>query len=279
MFWFFKKKEKKESDLKIYIAAHKNFVTPLPKDKDVYVLCPQSRDVKDKRLDIMYIDDEFTMKWKKSYSEGCLLHYLWKHSEILPQFVGINHYRRFFKQYYDSPLDAIKTLENKDAIIMHEYIHKKPFTNGIVMRLAHPSYDADLLKGIIRVYYKDYFDAYKEMENDCKQYPCSMFIMKKEDFLEMCEFVFGVLDIYNEKQSFECDKDVYKYIMFQRLEHNECTYQTFDWQTRLHGFWLEWLCETYWRKKYGIDNCEVADYYLALTEKEKAKEKKIIFLV
>jgi hypothetical protein len=75
----------------------------------------------------------------------------------------------------------------------------------------------------------------------------------------MCDFVFGVLDIYDERQGFTCDGDVRDYIV-KAKEEGKWYYGDTGWQSRLQGFWGEWLVEAFFTSKWGMENVIKSDY-------------------
>lgn len=241
-------------ELKIFIATHKKITNSVPTNRDIYIICPQNHEIKDNRLPLLYIDDYFTEQHKTSYGEGCLMHYLWKHQEILPKYVGLCHYRRFFEDFREQEQWILPTLKEYKAIILNPFRHPLGDTNYTIMRRHHFLEDCNLIDKIIKENYSDYYNAWKEMNSSCFQYPCNMFIMKKEDFIELCEFVFGVITKFDEINGLKNDRDVEKYVIKQTRK-KPFFHGSFKWQKRLNGFYLEWLTETFFYYKFGIDNC------------------------
>lgn len=247
-----------DCDVRIFIHTHKNIENEIP-ENDFYTITSVNDNVTSDTHDVIYLDDDFTQNHKICYGELTTMRYLWKHPEIVPNIVGLNHYRRFFKYHCDDKWMLISNIFNHNAIITKEHPHGEGNTNAKVMRDSHLVYDADLIDSIVKDHFPQYTEGYEEMKRHCGTHPCNMFVMKKDDFIEMCDFVFGVLDIYDDRQGFTCDGDVRDYIV-KAKDEGKWYYGDTGWQSRLQGFWGEWLVEAFFTSKWGMENVIKSDY-------------------
>lgn len=246
----------KEHDLSIFVCAHKPFDTSIIPDNKHYTIISQSREVKDDNHNVIYIDDDsFTKTHNKCYSEGCAIRYLYNHPELLPSYVGINHYRRYFVDFFNRELFISHFLEKGLTIRQHPFDHASSDrkNNKGAMFNDHPKKEAKAFVDSVKEAAPEYWDTFQELLNDNLQYGCNILIMKKEDFLEMCELCFRVLDYYDKKQGFKNNTDVLHKILKYEREEDWIKFDV-EWQARLQGFWLEFLTELYARQKYGVKN-------------------------
>lgn len=243
-------------DYKIFICAHKPIENEIPKGKE-YVIVAQNKTIEDKNHQIIYLDnDEFTKKHWRCYGEGCAMRYLWKHPELLSDYVGIAHYRRFFLSLIGKEYLISKVVNKCGAIIMNPFIHKGKtrYDNWSTQCVDHFEQDATILRQIVHEVNPEFGKVYEEMLVDDKQYACNMFVMKKEHFLEMCEICFGILDEFDKRTGFVDNDKVYKEIIHRH--RTQFMVGGVAWQARMQGFYLEWLTDTYYRYKFDVKKCK-----------------------
>lgn len=240
---------------KIFICAHKPIENEIPEGKE-YVIVAQNESIKSDDHDVIYLtDDEFTKKHWHCYGEGCAMRYLWKHPELLPDYVGIAHYRRFFVSLFGREKVIPGLVNTYGAIIMNPFIHKGKtrYDNWSVQCVDHFEQDATILRQIVHEVNPEFGKVYEEMLVDNKQYGCNMSIMKKEHFLEMCEICFAILDEFDKRTGFVDNHAVYLEII--RRHRTQRMVGGVEWQSRMQGFYLEWLTDTYYRYKFNIKTC------------------------
>ena len=128
----------------------------------------------------------------ESYCELTVLYWAWKNlKKLCPdvKYIGLFHYRRFFD--FDEN-QVIRTLESGKIIIAQKSILK--YSLRIQYSIGHVSEDYRILCRIIKEKFQDYYDAFiTVMEKNNKISFCNMFIMKYEDFVKYCEWLFAVL--------------------------------------------------------------------------------------
>lgn len=246
--------------LKIFICAHKPIENKIP-DGDNYVIIAQNDSIKDKTHKVMYLtDDKFTKDHWRCYGEGCAIRYLWKHPELVPEYIGINHYRRFFLDFIEKEETIIPTLEKYKAIIPapFKFDNKRLQNNFEAQTKDHFKDDSYTLREVIKDLYPNFSKVYEESLFNDYFTPCNIFIMRKKDFLEMCEICFTILEEFDKRMNYFNNDYVYRKIL-----HNYRRKKSFigvEWQARLQGFYLEWLTDAYYKYKFGINNCYISEF-------------------
>lgn len=153
-----------------------------------------------------------------AYSEGFLIRDIYLKTD--DEWVGINHYRR----YFENPKEET-TLPTPLRCNMHQQFAS-----------CHNINDLLQCEAIIDKYFPEYSTDYSKI-NDL--YICNMFIMKREDFNKYVEFVFGVLDKFNELNNLHTDEDVYNYVLKNKAHYTHVI--DVKYQARLQGFLMERL--------------------------------------
>ena len=249
------------NDYKVFLCAHKPIDNFIPRNKK-YVILDTTGNAENiyndnfhEKIDIS--KDEFVRNHNICYSEGCAIHYLWKHPDLIPSYIVFGHYRRMFLDFsnYSWEVFFTRRVDNCGAIISKPVDHScsDRKTNRGGMYLEHPRKDNDVLIQTVADVAPEYSVAFRECLEDTKQYPFNCFAMKKEDFLEMCEINFRILYEFDRRRGYKNNVDVQRSIC--RAYHGQRLRNGFSWQVRLQGFYLEWLTDTYMRYKYGVNNC------------------------
>lgn len=232
-------------NIKIFLCAHKPIENNIPKDKR-YIIIDVSGTVKDDFHEVIDIsEDEFTKNHNVAYSEGCAMKWLYNHPEVIPDYICFGHYRRMFLKLVGKEDEIPEKVEEHGAIVKKPFHH---YTNELGMYADHPADDTRAFIASVKEAAPRYWHTFERLLRDNKQYACNIFAMKKEDFLEMCEMCFKVLDHFDKKQGYTNNEDVYnKMVLNSEKIHLK---RGVDWQKRLQGFWLEWLTDLYFRHKF-----------------------------
>lgn len=246
------------NNLKIFLCAHKPIKNYIPKDER-YIIIAQTKDVdnsyNDNFHDIIDIsDDEFTKNHNICWGEGCAMRYLYNHPELIPEYICFGHYRRIFLDFVGKEDYIPQYIKKYGAIIKKPFKHKK---NLEAIYKDHPKEEAKVFLQSIIETIPNYWKSFQKLAEDKNQYACNIFAMKKEDFLEMCEICFKVLDHLDKKQGYTNNEDVFNKMV--KISHREHLKHGILWQRRLQGFWLEWLTDLYYRYKFGVENCYISE--------------------
>lgn len=183
--------------IKVLVAAHKQF--PMPVDS-VYLPVLVGA-VKNYKPGIDYQRDdagENISAKNPYYNELTGIYWAWKNLKDVDA-VGLVHYRRYF--YVKKPFslenvakeaDFAKLLEKYDVIVptKRNYYIESNYDHYVH---AHPAEPLDKTREIIAVDYPDYLPAFDMMMKRRSAHMFNMFVMKKEQFNDYCEFIFSIL--------------------------------------------------------------------------------------
>ena len=207
----------------IYITTHRDF-NPNTNLLGNYKIITDNTDLKNTYpYPIIKADNEL-LPMKHAYSEGLMIYDIWK-KDNESEYITINHYRRY--------LDIQKYED------VHENVLPIPYKFDMYSQYAGCHNIADLLecKSIIEKYYPEYNTTVNGL------YACNMAVLERDIFNEWCEFMFGVLEIFNERKHLYTDEDVKKYVA--QFTAN------IDYQSRLHAFLMERIGTIFFTNKFN----------------------------
>ena len=174
----------------------------------------------------------------------------------MKEYVGMCSYRRYFSFLDD--IDSIKdVLQNNDIILPT----KEPLDGKTVFEhydSYHNIKDLELALEILYKQYPSYKSDAEKVLNSKDMYCNNMFIMKREDFIKYCEFVFNILFTFLNNKKFNCYDDIIRYVVSNRnLYLKEDVFsKSAIYQARIGGFLAERLFNIYiehnFKKVYEI---------------------------
>ena len=174
----------------------------------------------------------------------------------MKEYVGMCSYRRYFSFLDD--IDSIKdVLQNNDIILPT----KEPLDGKTVFEhydSYHNIKDLELALEILYKQYPSYKSDAEKFLNSKDMYCNNMFIMKREDFIKYCEFVFNILFTFLNNKKFNCYDDIIRYVVSNRnLYLKEDVFsKSAIYQARIGGFLAERLFNIYvehnFKKVYEI---------------------------
>lgn len=259
-----------DSKIKILVCCHKP--CELPQDK-VFLPIHVGAAISNTELGIQRDDqlngafcDNISDK-NRSFCELTAIYWAWKNiKKIYPdlQYIGLNHYRRFFsfneKRVTGSGIPKdVKTIQQykinetklESALSSNKVITTpKAFLKTSVASSyehCHNSSDLRIIHDIVRDDYPEFLNAFNNVFLGSNYfYDCNMFIMKWSEFEAYCEWIFGIL--------FKAEKliDISNYDTYQK---------------RIYGFLAERLW-TVWveKKQYSLENL---NYYIFTDDPRK----------
>ena len=123
-------------------------------------------------------------------------------------YIGLNHYRRYFN-FTDNIPDIDKIFKNHDVILGAPVFMRHGMRSQYCSRHICQNYNQiiDIIKDIK----PDYYDSALQTNNLKQIYFCNLFIMKKNDFFDYCEFMFNILFEFDRRNNFTSDDDVLNY--------------------------------------------------------------------
>lgn len=229
-------------NLDIFIGTHKTFEPKVT--NNIYKIIVGNHDIENhsnlKLINCKHdspLDDRF-------FSEIYMLNYIVK-NVTLKKYIGLCHYRKYFSFMDDIP--------NMDELF-NEYdcIVGKPLQLNITTRKHYATFhnieDLEIVENIIKEKYNDYYDSLESFLDNNLLIPYNMFIMKKEDFKEYCDFVIGVMNEYlnivgtDIKGRIENNKEKY----LKSFSPND----TVEYQYRIGGYIIERLTNVFMIKHF-----------------------------
>lgn len=158
----------------------------------------------------------------------------------LPEYIGFCHYRKYFNFLNNVP-DIAATIEQSGAIAA------EPVNLGMTMHEQYGTWgnvdDLDITTKIINKKYKDFAAAWNESLNKKTMHPATMFVLKREDFLDLLKIMWDVANEYLKKIGGNIEK---------RVKQNPNSYHlngfTFKHECRVGGqiaeriasAWIDW---------------------------------------
>lgn len=152
----------------------------------------------------------------KSFCELTALYWIWKNTN--DEYVGFEHYRRFFakENFFSYREMTIKEMES----ILKKYDAILPIKNGIKgttlyeqYAQAHYQSDMDICAEIIKEKYPEYYVDYKQALNVREGCRANVFVMSKKLMDEYCEWIFTIL-FEAEKRIDYSERDAYQQRVF-----------------------------------------------------------------
>ena len=242
--------QNKKSTLKIFIMAHKDFESF--RYNPVYSIVVDDKTfLKNKyNLNIIYADKGKLYKLKRAYSEMSQLYYiytLYKNGNMTSDFIGLNHYRRYFN-FTDNIPDIDKIFKNHDVILGAPFFMRHGMRSHFCSRHICQNYNQiiDIIKDIK----PDYYDSALQTNNLKQVYFCNLFIMKKKDFFDYCEFMFNILFEFDRRNNFTSDDDVLNYTKKFYQIKNVIDYPRALYQSRIQAFISERIGNIFYYKKF-----------------------------
>lgn len=234
---------------KFYVAAHKPFENAL-KNPVYTILCEETDNVSSE-AEIVKIKPHIS---NIGFSEWSKFYEIYK-GENLPDYIGLMHYRRILRLGKD--INDIPDMENlfKDCDIIVGNVINVGNIRGQYAN-CHNVKDLDCCGKIIEEKYPEYKDAYDKVMNQGTFFICNTVVTKKQDFLEFCDFLFGVLFEFCERNGIDpaSDKSFFDYIdkdIKNYSKRHKPDDSTFREQARIGGFLSERLYNV-WVAKKGL---------------------------
>lgn len=207
--------EPKDSELKILVCYHKPYELP-PIDDGI--LLPIHAGKASSDIDLhMQGDNEMNgqpcdniSSNNNNWCELTVIYWAWKNlRKLYPnvKYVGISHYRRYFsfgdqktfrkapgeiKNYRVDTKMATDILESGKIIVPTKIRFNLPLDISYCTWHLYSDYYA--LRDVIKNDFPDYFPAFEKVFECGNEFlPMNMFVMKYDDFVNYCEWLFGVL--------------------------------------------------------------------------------------
>ena len=183
--------------IRIIVALHKPYAVP---EEVMYLPVFVGSAISKTALPYQRDDDgENISSLNRYYCELTGLYWAYKNLTDV-KYVGLNHYRRFFK-YHGHLLkeEEAKELLKKYPVILPGKRHYYIETVYSQYAHAHGSIGLDTAREVLAKDYPDYLDAFDRCMKRRSLHLFNMFIMRKDIFDDYCAFLFDVLQKTREK--------------------------------------------------------------------------------
>ena len=184
----------KNIELEMFIITHLNFLSPKYED---YV--PLWVGDKSKCQIAAYTEDGDNISFLNNKINECTgIYWIWKNTT--KKYVGINHYRRYFKD-----LEAENIMESfhiKDILRRYDLIlayaantvigtNLEQIQETINSKAFHEAYI--LIEQSIITNQPSYAEGFHEVMKGVAFFPCNMFVMPRHIFSQYCEWLFSII--------------------------------------------------------------------------------------
>jgi len=239
------------NNIDIFVFSHKNFETD--RTNPVYkIVCNKEDNVSSDKLDVIKLDCELSnigfSEWQKIYE-------LYKQKQVeLNDYVGLAHYHRFLS-FGD---DVNNVPEMSEIFKKYDVLDKHPINVGNLRNqysACHNVNDFDLAFGILKEMHPELNDKIDKVVNDGVMFDSNIMILRKNDFISLCDFVFPVLFEYCNRVGIDRTSDESfleyknKHIMDYMKMHKQDDYN-FDEQARICSYLAERLVAVFLFTKF-----------------------------
>lgn len=184
-----------------------------------------------------------------TYNEYTGIYWLWKNYNV-KDYIGFNHYRRFYQFMDDVPDLNQYFKEGYDIIINQPLIVNMP---NVELQYAgsHNVKDLKIVCNVIKELYPDYSESVNYTMNCKVLYPCNMFLMSKSHFNDYCSFLFNVLDKYHQITNLKTKQDYIDRVNNGGYFKNRYPNNDLDYQIRVDGYLAERIFNVYFNKHFN----------------------------
>lgn len=187
-------------DIKILVATHKEYRMPMD---SIYLPIHVGKEISTVSLPFIGDNTGENISCKNpNYCELTALYWAWKNLDA--DYIGLSHYRRHFvlrkpglfcKNKFASILTStqVEPLLQQYPLLLPKPRNYYIETNYSHFVHAHPAESMDLTKKILEEKYPAYLSAFDAAMSRTKAHRFNMFIMKKEIFLDYCDWLFTIL--------------------------------------------------------------------------------------
>lgn len=201
-----------------YICTHKDFQIPEWVEGNYKIITDGTKLQGEYRFPVIEADN-ILKPMKHAYSEGFQIYQIWS-TDTTSDWIGINHYRRYFRP---SALTSTGVKTDEEINILPIPMR---FNVRSQYQSCHNVEDYDEIVSIINEYYPEYDTNIPDIF-----FPCNCCVLRREIFDEWCDFLFNTLFIYNQRHHLYTDDDVRKFV--------DTKGRGGDYQARLQAFLME----------------------------------------
>lgn len=237
---------------KIYICTHKDFEN-CPTNK-LYTIVDGGQLKEKYPIDVLSEETNDLTPIQPFLGEWTRMRYVWKKEE-LSDYIGFCHYDRYLE---------IDNINIEETFNEYDIITSKPMNVGAMSMQYHACHNLDDLSKAYKIaveLFPHYKDALMNNYMSNSLYTCNMFIMKKEDFIEYCEFIDKVMTRMIEDYGFSTMDDINKHIDINKEKYLKTFYpnSSVHYQARFGGFIIERLTSFFIQTKFKEDKIKTVE--------------------
>lgn len=245
-----------ENDVDIFIFTHKSFETK--RTNPVYkIVCCEGEDVTSDTLNIIKVDRHLAndgwLEWAKIYE-------LYKNPDNIKEYVGLNHYHRYFD--FGDDVNFIPNIQQ--LLLFSDLLICNPvYVSNVREQYAacHNIKDYDDCMQILFQKHPEYIDTINQVSNGQLLFASNLIITKKEYFLDLCGFIFDILLAWCSQNGIDpCkNEDFHNHIQSNISEYSKRHYKddvNYSAQSRIPSYLAERLL-TIW----VMHNCKKIKVY------------------
>lgn len=188
------------------------------------------------------------------------------HMKTLPEYIGICHYRRYFDPDVISRLDMDVLTDSG-----YEMVIGSPAVYHNLLREEHDTFtyygywhnykDFLLYEKVIREQYPEMLDAFLEMKEQNYLYNSALMILKRDDFLNLCDYAFKAYESMKNEFGIHNDKDALQYVLDREDEYVKPynPYYNAEMQSRILSYGMERYGTNTWIRKKREDGTKILD--------------------
>lgn len=237
-----RRKKQKRDFCKIFVVTHKAFSPP---EDALYIPLYAGAEGKDVPGYMRDDENDNISSLNPWINECTALYWIWKHVDC--EYIGLNHYRRYFIKEGKSACLANILNEKDIAADMRSYDvliarADQSFPNHRIYQviLEHVDQEAyakglHIIRGLLAERQPEYLQTFDELLDSWSFYPCNMFVMKKAVMDVYCEWLFSFLidaakamdirpyDDYSKRIiGFFAERMLTVWLMHHKLKVKEC---------------------------------------------------------
>lgn len=192
-----KQDEPAEIDAKIYVVTHKQYNI---KNDALYTPICVGECYKNENY-LSELDGENISYLNNKINECTALYWIWKNTTN--EYVGLNHYRRYFHKIgilsEDNCIDKelIQNILKEYDIILPECLcfHEMNIKQQLQMDIDPDAYEKGykVIYDTISKHQPDYLEAFESVMHGYKMFMCNMFVMRRKMFEAYCEWLFSFI--------------------------------------------------------------------------------------
>lgn len=261
----------KNNPLTIFVCTHVPFRVPpyIEARPDIYTIITNSRErFLPTKLRVLRVDNmqcDYGPEENLCLNEWRMINAIY-HMKNLPEYIGICHYNRYFDPSVIERLDMkVLTDSGYDMVIgqpaRYSDLLKEEYDTFTYYGYWHNYKDFLTYEKVIREQYPEMLEAFLEMKEQDYLYNSALMILKRDDFLNLCDYSFKTYESMKKEFGIHNDKEALQYVLDRKDEYVKPynAYYTAEMQSRLLSYGQERYGTNTWLRKKREDGTKILD--------------------